>query len=181
MTTRRLFIIAGVSFSTSVSSPAMFCRNKNIKCNVIANRLPQSLSFPRMLKGDVAISSLETETTFITSLEGTKQSQHWEIATKTPLMFFLNKKHLHPGFSRNDDAAFVRYCKGVLQYIIGFSPWPVSPPAMLCRNKNIKCNRSTIHNVISRNEVISTLEIATKTPLAFFLNKKHLSSGVFSQ
>jgi hypothetical protein len=69
--------------------------------------------FPECSKGDVAISSLETETTFITSLAGTKQSQHWEIATKTLLMFFLNKKLLHPGFSRNDDAAFVHYCRGV--------------------------------------------------------------------
>jgi hypothetical protein len=43
----------------------MLCRNKNIRCNVIANRLSQSSSFPRMLKGDVAISSLETETTFV--------------------------------------------------------------------------------------------------------------------
>jgi hypothetical protein len=33
-----------------------------------------------------------------------------EIATKTLLMFFPNKKPLHPGFSRNDDAAFVRHC-----------------------------------------------------------------------
>jgi hypothetical protein len=74
-----------------------------------------------MLKGDVAISSLETETTFITLLAGTKQSQHWEIATKTLLMFFLNKKPLHPGFSRNGDAAFVRHCGGVLQYISVFT------------------------------------------------------------
>jgi hypothetical protein len=66
-----------------------------------------------MLKGDVAISFLDTEAPFVTLLAGTKQSQHWEIATKTPLMFFLNKKPLHPGFSRNDDAAFVRYCGGV--------------------------------------------------------------------
>jgi hypothetical protein len=120
MTMRLLFVIAGMSFSTSsdfsrwsLSSPAMLCRNKNIRCNVIANRLSQSSSFPRMLKGDVAISFLDTEAPFVTLLAGTKQSQHWEIATKTLLMFLLNKKPLHPGFSRNDDAAFVHYCGGV--------------------------------------------------------------------
>jgi hypothetical protein len=37
--------------------PIFQCRNRNIICNVIANRLPQSSSFPKILKGDVAISS----------------------------------------------------------------------------------------------------------------------------
>jgi hypothetical protein len=100
-------------------------------------------------------------------------------------MFFPNKKHLHPGFSRNDDTAFVHYCRGVLQYIIGFfslagvftshvvqkqktsgvtsfaNRLPESPsfPRMLkrrCGNLLLR-NRSTIRNAISRNEAISTL------------------------
>jgi quinolinate synthase len=70
--------------------------------------------FPECSKAMWQSPPSETETTFVTSLAETKQSQHWEIATKTPLMFFLNKKHLHPGFSRNDDAAFVHNCGGCL-------------------------------------------------------------------
>jgi hypothetical protein len=81
------------------------------------------------------------------------RNKHWEIATKTLLMFFLNKKHLHPGFSRNDDAAFVHYWEGYpllagssasvhlfTNRFKNLSPWLVSSPAMLCRNKNIRCN-----------------------------------------
>jgi len=37
--------------------PIFQCRNRSTILNVIANRLPQSSSFPKILKGDVAISS----------------------------------------------------------------------------------------------------------------------------
>jgi hypothetical protein len=143
MTMQLLFIIAGcvlqyiIGFSPwPVSSPAMLCRNRNIRCNVIANRLPQSLSFPKMLKGDVAISSFRNRSTIRNVISRNEAILTLEIATKTLLMFFLNKKHLHPGFSRNDDAAFCSLLRGVsFSTSLDFSPWSLSSLAMLCRNK----------------------------------------------
>jgi hypothetical protein len=67
-----VFVLKKVFLQSKKSSLPL--RNRTPMRNVIANRLSQSSSFPRMLKGDVAISSLETETTFITLLAGTKQS-----------------------------------------------------------------------------------------------------------
>jgi hypothetical protein len=61
-----------VIFPWSLSSPAKLCRNKNIRCNVIANRLPQSLSFPKCSKAMWQSPPSETEAPFITSLAGTK-------------------------------------------------------------------------------------------------------------
>jgi hypothetical protein len=104
--------LRNVSFSTSVSSPAMLCRNKNIRCNVIANRLPESPSFSRMLKRRCGNLLLRNGNHIHNVISRNEVISTLEIATKTPLMFFLNKKLLHPGFSRNDDAAFVHYCGG---------------------------------------------------------------------